>query len=330
MAKELVAAVIALLVLGFIVGTSFAVANRNEPAAVEIPVGASTTQISLLLEDAGVINNAWLFRLYTKIAGVQGSLQAGHYEFAPNLSMQEVVRILVKGNPRTVTVTLREGLTLAEIADRLASAGLVNKSEFLRLAYDPQYTLGAEMPDWLVGARSLEGFLFPDTYRFAPGQSAREIILMMFRQFRAKAEPLIAESEVVAKYGVRQWVTLASIVEMEGKLEAEFPVIASVFLNRLERRMYLQSCATVQYALGERKPVLTEKDLQVQSPYNTYLHEGLPPGPIASPGLAALKAAANPQKTNYLYFVAKGDGSHAFSTTYSQHLAAKHKYESGK
>ena len=133
----------------------------------------------------------------------------------------------------------------------------------------------------------------------------------------------------VEKLGLVNWVTLASVVEKEGKLSQEFPLIAALFHNRLEKGMFLQSCATVQYALGVRKPVLTEKDLQVESPFNTYKHGGLPPGPIGSPGLQALEAAANPVKSNYLYFVAKGDGSHVFSVTYKAHLQAKARSEKG-
>lgn len=294
---------------------------------MEIPTGASTAKIADILQDAGVISNAWLFRAYAKLAGVDGALKAGHYRLETGMGLKELTRRLIEGSPESVLVTVVEGQTLEEIARTLDKAGVVNAAEFLRLAYDPVYTLGAEMPHWLYGAKNLEGFLFPDTYRFSPKQPAKEVILTMFRQFLKKTADLQEASWVVEELGVVNWVTLASVVQKEGRLTEEFPLIASVFLNRLDKNMLLQSCATVQFVLGTPKPVLTEKDLQIESEYNTYQNPGLPPGPIGAPGLAALKAAAIPAESSYLYFVAKGDGSHAFSKTYRDHLAAKRKYE---
>ncbi|MBO8125857.1 MAG: endolytic transglycosylase MltG [Firmicutes bacterium] len=324
------AIVLALLVILVGIGVStFQTKPAGQSVRVEIPAGASSAEISQILEEAGVVSDAWIFRAYAKLAGVEGTLKAGHYQLETAMPVIQLLRVLVKGTPETIAVTITEGQTLKEIARTLEEAGIVNAVEFQRLAYDPKYVLGDEMPHWLLGAKSLEGFLFPDTYLFAPGQGAREVLRVMFKQFLAKTEELREKSPYVAQLGVVRWVTLASIVEKEGRLPEELPIIASVFANRLERGMYLQSCATIQYALGRRKPQLTEEDLQVDSPYNTYKNGGLPPGPIASPGLSALKAAAYPAETDYLYFVAKGDGSHIFSKNYREHLRAKTQAEKG-
>ncbi len=330
--KSAVSLIVVGLLLGLaglsLLGAGTSSRGQSPLVTVEIPLGASTAQISTILAEAGVIKSPWLLRAYTKLAGVDGTLKAGLYRLEPGLPLRELVTILVSGSPDLVTVTIVEGQTLAEIAQVLENVGIVNGSEFLRLTYDPVYTLGPDMPEWLYGAKTLEGFLFPDTYRFSKGQKTKDVIRTMVNRFDQVTTELRKHPNV-EKLGLVNWVTLASVVEKEGKLSQEFPLIAAVFYNRLEKGMFLQSCATVQYALGVRKPVLTEKDLQVESPFNTYKHGGLPPGPIGSPGLQALEAAANPVKSNYLYFVAKGDGSHVFSVTYKAHLQAKARIEKG-
>lgn len=292
---------------------------------LEIPAGASTAAIAAILVDKGVIANGFMFRLVAAFSGLDRQLKSGHYTISPGLSLPEVLQLLVEGQVQELEFTVPEGFTLKQIAELLQQKGLVQAEEFWQAAaaeYDFEF-----LTDLPPGPERLEGFLYPDTYRVTPGIPARQIFLMMLERFNQVYQEVYTDNEVSQKYNTREIVTLASIIEREARLDEERPLVASVFLNRLNLGMRLQSCATVEYLLPEPKPILSEEDLQIDSPYNTYRVEGLPPGPIANPGKKSLLAALNPAQSDYLYFVAKPDGSHHFSRTLAEHNQAAMLYQ---
>ncbi|MGQ9779417.1 MAG: endolytic transglycosylase MltG [Bacillota bacterium] len=286
---------------------------------VEIAYGSNTAQIARLLRARGLVRSELAFRLWAKLTGSERAVKAGAYALAPNMSAPKILALLRGGKEEMTRVTVPEGSTLAQIAAILAAHGITEAETFLSFARDP--ALMAEVAPEAQG--SLEGFLFPDTYYFSPAAGAEGAIRMMAARFQEVFTPAMRARAKALGRSVREIVILASLVEGEAKRAEERPLIAAVFYNRLRRGMPLQSCATVQYALGKHKERLLYEDLQAASPYNTYLHPGLPPGPIGCPGLASLQAALYPAKVDYLYFVAKPDGSHVFSSTYAEHLRAR-------
>ena len=286
---------------------------------VGVKSGSGASQILQLLEDEGVIADAKLARSYLIYFMQDPKLQAGEYRFAGPLSTPEVLRKLVRGDVVTRSATLIEGLTLEETADQLARDGFGRRQAFLDLMRSPELIADLD-PD----AQDLEGYLFPETYRFAQGTSEREIVAALVKTFRNRFEgrvrPLLARDP--AGRSARQVVTLASIVEKEAQVESERPVIAAVYRNRLDRGIGLAADPTVIFALkrlGRWNGNIRRDDLRVDSPYNTYRYAGLPPGPIASPGLASLVAAAQPADVPYIYFVSRNDGTHVFSETLTEH-----------
>jgi len=291
---------------------------------VNVPPKSTTAKISTILWEKQLIRNALLFKLYAKINGFEGDLKAGLYRFSGTVSWQQIREKMTKGQVETISFTIPEGYTVGQIADLLAEKGLIDRDRFFQVMENGDFSY-PYLPSRGKTNR-LEGFLFPDTYRIAEGCSEEKIVHMMldrFDQVFQKEWRLQAEK---MRMSVLEAVTLASIIEREAKVASDRPLVSSVFHNRLERNMNLESCATVQYALGEVKEVLLLEDLKIESPYNTYIHGGLPPGPIASPGKDALQAALYPADTKYLYFVAKKDGSHYFSKTLAEHNGAKRKY----
>ncbi|MDN5347221.1 MAG: hypothetical protein PWP65_785 [Clostridia bacterium] len=291
---------------------------------VEIPAGATAAEIADILTAKGLVRHPWFFRLYVGWHNEDRDLKPGKYFLSPSMNINEIVAELKKGQPEFIQFTIPEGYTLKQIARLLAAKGLVTEEEFWRAAsLDYPFYFLAGLPP---GPQRLEGFLFPDTYRVTPGATAQEIISLLLKRFQEVYEEEIDNAQVDG-LSTLEIVTLASIVEREAKKDGERPLIAGVFLNRLRRGMRLESCATVEYLLDEPKPVLSRADLEIPSPYNTYIVEGLPPGPIASPGRASLRAVLNPSPTDYLYFVAKPDGTHAFSRTLDEHNRAIMKYQ---
>ncbi|WP_269746207.1 endolytic transglycosylase MltG [Syntrophaceticus schinkii] len=243
-----------------------------------------------------------------------------------NWSMKEIVECISSGKVAGYRLAIPEGYTVKQIEDLLVQKGIADRELF-------QKALGANYPLSFLegisetGYERLEGFLFPATYELRPGMSEEEIIKLMLEKFQTVFTPQLQQRADEVDLSVREIITLASIVEREAKLEEERPQVAAVFLNRLQRGMRLESCATVQYILGKQKETLTTKDLQNPSPYNTYLHTGLPPGPIANPGASSIKAVLYPADGDYLFFVARGDGSHQFSKTFREHQEAARKYQ---
>lgn len=280
----------------------------------EVKAGESTSRIALRLDSLDIISHHRLFVISAKLKGLDRSLQQGVYRLHTNMSEDSVLLMLSRGAIATVAVTIPEGLRLRDIASRLTKAGVVNQDTFLALCRDKKL-----LAEFNIPFGSFEGLLFPDTYNLPVGVKADQVIRIMAGRFFEVAEPMLRE------VSLDTLLILASIVEREAYLEEERSVIASVFLNRLKEGLPLESCATIEYALPRHKERLTYADLRIPSPYNTYLHRGLPPGPICSPGKASLEAVANPKKTKYLYFVSKGDGSHYFSETAAEHEQMKRK-----
>jgi len=297
-------------------------AGAGEGSTVTVTVLPEMTakEIGAVLYQNGVIHSAALFRIIAKVQGVENSLQTGDYALSYQMSTSEMINKMVRGETAYRLLTIPEGYTVEQIAQLLDAQGLGDGANFRALARQlAPYSYMVEQPEIIYPA---EGYVFPDTYRITRGMTEETILKMLLANFDEKLTAGMRERAKVLGLSLHQVVTLASLVEKEAKLEQERPVIAGVFFNRLKQGMPLQSCPTVQYILGYPKAELTIADTQIVSPYNTYQNPGLPPGPIASPGMAALRAVLYPADTPYLYFVAAKDGSHRFSTTYEEHLAA--------
>ena len=282
---------------------------------VTVPPESTVATIATLLEDEGVVRNAPAFRILARLRGLDRTLRAGSYHLSPAAWAWTVLGELHRGAIEQVSFTIPEGLTLADTAAILARAGLGTADDFVAAARDPRLLATYGIP-----AASAEGYLFPETYTIARGLSPRAIVELMLQQFFDRSAAVL-HAHALSPDKRHRAVTLASIVEREAKRPGELGRIAGVFRNRLVRHMKLESCATVQYVLGTPKERLLLEDVRTESPYNTYLHVGLPPSPIASPGLAALQAALAPDKHDELFFFAKSDGSgeHVFSRTYAEH-----------
>jgi len=295
--------------------------NNTEIITVTVPRGATTTSIGALLMESSLIQSEMVFKMAAKELEADGKMQAGDYELSQSMSTDEIIAKLVSGDVviNTITFTIPEGYELKDITERLVAEGLVNQEKFEQALLD-SYDF-----KFLEGQESLEGFLFPDTYEMRVGASEKEIIERMLVRFdEIFTEDYYTRLDELG-LTMNQAITLASIVEREAAAKEEFPIVAGVFHNRIEDGMLLQSCATVQYILGERKERLTYDDIAIDSPFNTYINAGLPPAPIASPGKLAIESTLYPESHNYFYFVVKkgGNGTHVFSETLAEHNKAK-------
>jgi UPF0755 protein len=289
---------------------------------VDIPRGTAVRGIARLLEEHGVVRSRVAFELLCRWRG--RAPQAGEYRFTRAMRPAEVFETLAAGRIYVQTVVVPEGLTLMEIAELFERVGLATRDSFLAAARD-----AAPVRDLAPEARSLEGFLFPATYDFPRRVTPQEIVAAMVRRFREVWEEFPADGRNPHGRPAFDIVTLASLIERETSVAEERPVVAGVFYNRLRRGIALQCDPTVIYALqlaNRYRGTLTTHDLEFDSPYNTYRHRGLPPGPIASPGAAALRAALFPSRVDYLYFVSNTQGGHFFSTTLAEHTANVARY----
>ena len=300
--------------------------NDTQTVSVIISSGSSTGQIGQILEEEGIISSADKFKIWSRIKGYDSQYKAGTYTLSPSMDFQEIADIIVSGKVTTVNFTIPEGYTIYQTASAIAAKGLGDYDTLVSLieAGDFEY-------DFLKAAQNnknkLEGYLFPNTYTVDEGMNEEQIIKVMLDQFEKQPYKVYAESG--SSYSLNDIITVASIIERECKVDEERPLVASVIYNRLAKGMPLQMCSTVQYVLGKQKEVLTYADTRIESPYNTYTNTGLPPGPICSPGLAAIKAALNPADTDYLYFVLseKLDGTSNFSSDYAQFEKDKAAYD---
>lgn len=282
--------------------------------------GSGLRTVATELEGRRLIKGKNLFILWVILKGSTGDIKAGEYSLNQSMPPVRIFNILTSGAVKTYPLTIPEGLTAQQIADILAKKNLADKTEFISLARDK--TLAAS---YHIDGPSLEGYLFPDTYLISKDMGARKLIDLMVDRFWSVFNDLIKDRRV--SMSLLEIVTLASIVEKETGVAKERPVIASVFLNRLKKRMRLESDPTVIYGLKDFDGNLKKKDLHARSPYNTYINFGLPPGPIANPGRESLMAVINPAETDYLYFVSRNDGSHHFSATLREHNRAVVKYQ---
>jgi len=295
------------------------VSSSSKPVRVDIPLGSSAGQIAKRLKKAGVIRSATAFQIFARLYGASKNMRAGEYEIPPNLGVIEVIDKLVAGDAVQQWVVIPEGRRVSQVAQLLSSQGLARSAEFMRAARRKPKAYGLLLP---VSRSSVEGYLMPDSYKFPKQISERKLVRHMLENWNAKVyrpnRALFDSSDLP----LDKIVIVASMIEREARVPADRPLISSVVRNRLKKNMRLQIDATVQFALGYHKSVLTFKDLKVDNPYNTYRNAGLPPGPICSPGLDAILAALKPADTDYLYYVAKPDGSHIFTRTGAEHQAA--------
>lgn len=326
------------LLLGYSAAARFAdspspVAARTVPFT--IPIGATASDIAQGLREASLIRSDLLFQVLVERRGLEGAFRQGTFLLRSDMTLDEIVRALSTATAVDQTVTFPEGWRLEEIAERLADQTEIDDLEFLRLAREgaPAFASDFDFLASLPAGQSLEGYLFPDTYQIDGSSNAHNLIRRMLRRFDEVVTPEIRADAAGNGLSVHNLLTLASIIEREAVLDEERPVISGVFHNRLARGIPLQADPTAQYAIGRTgpggrwwKPDIDGDDLRTQSPYNTYVVNGLPPGPIAAPGLASIIAAARPESTPYIFFVARGDGSHAFSETLEEHTRNIERY----
>jgi len=325
----LIALVILLPVL--IVGTYLAVefsSRHSVPGGrmlITILEGQSAREIGSLLEDKGLPVSPGMFSLAAVITGTDKNLDSGTYELGPDFTILGLLETFEKGKGYSVEVRLLEGGTMKEFAGRLSSKLGLSESVFQELGTDSAFV------DSLVpGSVSLEGFLYPDTYSFPVNTTERMVLKILVHRFDRVFDELTendGDSTGLSKF---ETVILASIIEKEAKVPMERRLISGVFHNRLKIGRPIESCATIRFILDKPTLPLTYQDLSAQSPYNTYINRGLPPGPISNPGRASLEAALHPAEVDYLYFVARGDGSHIFSKNLTDHNRAKENIKNGR
>jgi UPF0755 protein len=309
-----------------------AFAPEGEPRLIEIEPGESAQAIGARLEDEGIIRSGRLFEVLVSLTGVGGALEAGVYEFEPGTPAVEAVDRIASGRTASRQVLFPEGLRMEEMAEILERNGVTTAAAFTAALNKAEYDFPFldEVP-----SDSLQGYLFPASYEFVRDPGAPLVVETMLLGFQDNvADSLQLEGQALT---LAEVVTLASIVEREAATPEERPIIASVFLNRLRLDIPLQADPTVQYALtadpanvaahGWWKEALTFDDLRFDSPYNTYVYAGLPPGPIANPGLASMEAVVAPAQTDYLFFVARDDGTHVFAETLEEHLMNVERYQ---
>ncbi|MCJ8011668.1 endolytic transglycosylase MltG [Paenibacillus sp. KQZ6P-2] len=335
-AGKVVFVILVILLLGA-GGGAFYIWNGMQPVkasdqAVKFTIqsGMGTSKIADVLENSGLIKNATIFKGYLKWKHEGSHFQAGVYEAKPGITYDELIAKMNSGDvvkEAMIRITIPEGYTVEQIAKKVSEVTGTPADDFIKLADHP----GNEAVEAFKGVSDIpnlkhasEGYLFPDTYEFKKGTNVSDIYHRMMEQMQSKIDSIPDFQQKLKDRGVTQHelLTIASLIEREVVVDKERPIVAGVIYNRLDKNMKLEIDATVQYALPEPKERLLYKDLKVESPYNTYLHEGLPPGPICSPSLASIEAALNPEPSEYLYYVTKKDGSHEhlFAKTYQEHL----------
>lgn len=290
----------------------------NDKVVVRITPGMASGEIGDLLAAKGVIDSTWKFKLAVKLNGAGDKFQAGTFSLQKNMTVGDALGVLINGRATSQWVTIPEGYDVRQIAKLLAKHGLVEEKEFLAAAKDfAPYDYIVKSPE---ADYAIEGFLFPDTYEFATDASCQDIMSRMAEEFDHKLTPELRQQASQRNLSVYELVTLASLVEKEARFPEDRPIIAQVFFKRLDINMPLQTDTTIQYLLDGPKENLSISDTKIDSPYNTYQHYGLPPGPIASPGMASIEAVLNPANTAYLYFVADTQGHNHYGYTYDEHL----------
>ena len=296
---------------------------------IEVPEGASTTTIARILKENGLISNESFFRLHCKRMEYDGQFKQGSYVLSKSMSTDDIAAELIKGTmmAETKRFTIPEGFNITQIARVLSEKGIVSELDFYNEIRDGDFDY-AFLEGCPPGDERLEGFLYPETYEIYADATAHDIVSKMLAQFDALFKDEYYGLAAAMGMSVRDIVTMGSIVERESIAAEERPIMSRVFYNRIEQGTPLESCATIQYILGEPKEFLTIEDTQLESPYNTYLHEGLPPGPICNPRMDSIYAALDPDDNDYIYFVLSADldGTHRFSSDYNEFLRNKDAY----
>jgi UPF0755 protein len=293
---------------------------QSSEVFVDIPRGARSDEVAGRLAKAGVLRHRLPFRLYLRYANLGRHIQAGEYRFNRPATPKQIVGRLIRGDVYFRSITIPEGLTAHETIELLAKNHLGDPEELERALQKTEW-----VADLAPGARNLEGFLFPETYRFRRKVNSETILKTMVDQFRLRLAKILPSHPMQEGWSLSRVVILASLIEKEVKEAKEGPMVASVLLNRLDKRMPLGCDATIIYAMklaGTYEGRLGKKDMAMESSYNTYRHTDLPPGPICNPGADAIRSALNPARTDYFYYVSRNDGTHQFSKDLRSHINA--------
>ncbi len=312
--------VLALAGTGILLSDSTGIDIDTDSVSLEITEGSGPSSVARMLKDKGVIKYPLLFKIQSKLGGYDGGFQPGALTVSDGMSYSQILDLIITPNRGSVKVVIPEGYEVKQIAQKLDEAGLVGWQDFYA-ALNPQDYDYRFLKDLPQRDGVMEGYLFPATYEIPYGMSAHDIIDLMLSAFNNQFKDEYYSKAQEMGMSVDEIVTMASIIEREAG-DGEKPKVSGVFYNRLKSNMKLQSCATVQYILGERKPVLSISDTQIDSPYNTYKYSGFPAGPICNPGIESIEAALYPELTDAYYFVLGKNGEHIFSKTYEEHLAA--------
>lgn len=336
-AKTIISILVILLIIGggyFLYRTFFGgmyePVDKNDTTKIkiEIPEGSSLGQVASILYDNNLIKNGTFFKSRVQKLGKETEIKTGEFDLSRSMSADEIISAITsetKGpGVETIKLVVPEGFERKLIAKRIEESGLGTSDGFMKATESvDNYVNDFPWLSKLNPGETLEGYLFPATYDVPVGSSEEDITKMMLKAFQDRMGDYLNRDDFNG-LSFTQMITLASIIEREIKVDEERPLAASVFYNRMKQGMRLQSCATVQFILGERKAKLTSEEINIDSPYNTYINDGLPPSPIASPGLKSIEAAISPAQTDYLFFVLTGeDGSHTFTSNYEDHLKAK-------
>lgn len=295
----------------------------NNKVKVNIPKGSTLAQISEILEEKEIVTNGHMFIIATRLMGYSNKIPAGIFALKNAKNNYSIVKQLIQGNPEMIRVTLLEGWTISQVTKAISDSLNISSEILSSLCYDEQFIqeLGLE-------ANSLEGYLYPDTYLFLESENdPKEILKQAISEFNSVFNDNLRKRAEQVGFTVNEVLAMASIIEGEAIFDSERPIISAVYHNRLKKRMLLQADPTVQYIIKDGPRRLRLSDLKIDSPYNTYVYRGLPPGPINNPGKASILAALYPDDNNYIFFVARGDGYHTFTTTIEEHNRAKREFQ---
>lgn len=311
---------VVIIFLGLLYANTRAIGDGSKKMDFAVKAGWGHANVTNALYENGIINSRFFFSMYLRLTGKSGKIKKGIYDIHDGLSAGQIAAIITSGKGKTIPLTIPEGYHNRQIAEVMVEKKFfASKDEFVKYASKTEILKKFNIP-----AKTAEGYLFPDTYHIPAGYPKDKIIVLMIEQFFDKVKSVKGFPTDPAK--IHELVILASIVEREAQRHEERPLVSGVFANRIKKNLPLESCATIQYLFEKPHKRIFFKDLEINSPYNTYKNNGLPPGPIANPGIPAIQAALNPAQTDYMFFVVKGDGYHQFSKSFSDHLKAKNKY----
>ncbi len=295
----------------------------NNKIKVNIPKGSTLAQISEILEEKEIVTNGHMFITATRLMGYSNKIPAGIFALTNAKNNYRIVKQLIQGNPEMIRVTLLEGWTISQVTEAISDSLNISSEILSTLCYDEQF-----IDEIGLKANSLEGYLYPDTYLFLESENdPKEILKQAISEFNSVFNDDLRKRAEQTGFTVNEVLTMASIIEGEAIFDSERPIISAVYHNRLKKRMLLQADPTVQYVIKDGPRRLRLSDLKIDSPYNTYVYRGLPPGPISNPGKASILAALYPDDNDYIFFVARGDGYHTFTTTIDEHNRAKREFQ---